>query len=182
MKEVCFLIPFCILCLVVACGQGGSHGANQPQALDFDPWYPPSDASEALKNVQRESFSELGIAFSLAEGPGKELAVEYRPSLRSARITYRMPSRALYRIVQHEYSPQNQSAPEHRTEPIATHLQIQLRGLDKSEGLSPWSMVWWEQPQLGEVEIASETLSMSELVNVAEMIINNASSNGDPTQ
>jgi hypothetical protein len=35
-------------------------------------------------------------------------------------------------------------------------------------------MVWWECPQLGQADVASESLSMSDLVSIAEEIIDDA--------
>jgi len=171
------LLRLVSLCIVIAPGLGcGSLGSNQnnARALNFDPWYPPSDQSENLEVIGRNGFDDLGLDFVLAKGPGEELAIEYRKSTRSVRLTYRMPSLALYRIVQRELDPKTEVAPEFRTDPVSTHLGIQLRGLDRSEGLSPWSMVWWDCPQLEEVEIASESLSMSDLVDIAQEIIDDA--------
>ncbi|MBA3724890.1 MAG: hypothetical protein H0W86_00185 [Armatimonadetes bacterium] len=145
--------------------------------MKFDPWHTPDDMNDpdqVVTVIARGSSGSLGLPFILAEGPGDEIVIEYKKFLRNTRITYRMKSGELYRIVQNEFIAENQSDPADRINPIATYRGNELRGLDKSEGLAPWSAVWWDQAKLDEVEIASETISMTALVKIAETIIDNA--------
>jgi hypothetical protein len=113
----------------------------------------------------------LELPFILAKGPGDEIAIEYKASLHSVRITYRTDSGDLYRVVQNELGPEHLPAPENRLDPITTHRGLEIYGRDKSDGLAPWSAVWWAQHKLGDVEIASETLTMNALNKLAQSII-----------
>lgn len=172
------LLPaiFAALVLLATCAWWFVNLFRAPpdEAMWFDPWFTESDRRMGVRPilVSRAVLAHR-VSFALAVGPGAELKLETLSTKAvTSRITYRLPDGSKYRIVQY---PQADAVGIQSAPPVAVVRGRAISGISKNEKAPFWSPSWssveWRDPDLGYVELASDTLSTKQLVNIATRII-----------
>lgn len=139
--------------------------ATSLSALRNDPWN--SDDPSVIVTIADRGIIQAAVSFQLANGPGTLLKCEMKDvGGENSRLTYRLDSGELYRIVQWPY---RESEPSNSY--LIRYKGRTIIGRDKGDGLLEFSEVAWIDIEFGEIEIASERLDIDALLEIAEKVI-----------